>query len=134
MKVVQAPDQKLRVQTKPVKKITPHLLKITSDMEKLTLTFTDPEGVGLAATQVGLDEQYFVAKQPDGSFKEYFNPKIIKYSKKVKRVFEGCLSIPNFWGEITRPIAVTVSYLDRNGNRIKEHLRGVDAHIFQHEK
>jgi peptide deformylase len=133
MNVVQAPDQKLRIQTKPVQKITPKLLKITEEMEKLTLTFTDPEGVGLASTQVGLDEQYFVAKQPDGSFKEFFNPKILKYSKRVKRVFEGCLSIPNFWGEITRPIAVTVSYIDRDGNQIKEHLTSVNAHIFQHE-
>lgn len=133
MIVIQAPDQKLRAKTKPVKKITPKVLQITDQMIKLTKTFTDPEGVGLAATQVGLDEQYFVAKQPDGSFKEYFNPKILKYSKRVKRVFEGCLSIPNFWGEITRPIAVTVSYMDRDGNHIKEHLTGVDAHIFQHE-
>jgi peptide deformylase len=99
----------------------------------LTLTFTDPEGVGLAATQVGLGEQYFVAKQPDGSFKEFFNPQIIKYSKKIKKVFEGCLSIPNYWGEITRPIGVTVTYLDRDGNKIKENLTGINAHIFQHE-
>lgn len=114
MQVLIAPDNKLRSATKEVKVITPALKKTIEEMVKLTKTFVDPEGVGLASTQVGLNGKYFVAKQDDDSFKAYFNPKILNYSKKSKKMFEGCLSIPNYWGEITRPIGVTVSYMDIN--------------------
>src|SRR3989344_1539072 len=120
MKVIHAPNPKLRIQTKPVKKITPGLLQTTQDMIKLTKTFKDPEGVGLASTQVGLDGQFFVALVPtpgvkspktpgvesveknsrDKKFITVFNPKIVWKSKRVKKYFEGCLSIPNYWGEV----------------------------------
>jgi peptide deformylase len=133
MEVVIAPDQKLRVKTKPVKEVTDRHRKIIEAMIKLTKTFTDPEGVGLASTQIGLEEQFFIAKQTDGSFKAFFNPKILSRSKKEKKMFEGCLSIPNFWGEITRPISVTVSYLDINNKQVKARLTGLNSHIFQHE-
>jgi len=133
LKVLIAPNNKLRVQTKKIGQITPALKKTLAEMVKLTKTYLDPEGVGLASTQVGLDGQFFVAKQKDGLFKAYINPQIISYSKKTKKMFEGCLSIPNYWGEITRPIAVTVSYTDESGQKIKKRLTGLEAHIFQHE-
>jgi len=133
MEVVIAPNNKLRVQTKPVKAVTPALKKLVEEMIKLTESYTDPQGVGLASTQIGRDEQLFVALQKDKNFKAYLNPKIISYSKKKKLMLEGCLSIPNYWGKIERPIAVTVSYLDIDGNQIKERLTGLAAHIFQHE-
>lgn len=133
LKMVLAPDNRLRVKTKPIKKFGEKYKNIISEMIKLTQTFVEPEGVGLASTQVGLDEQYFIAKREDGTFKAAFNPKILKYSKKTNEVFEGCLSIPNFWGEIIRPVGVTVSYQDEDGNEHTEKLTGLDAHIFQHE-
>lgn len=133
MQVIKAPDPRLRVKTKPVKKITSVLSKTIREMIKLTKTFVDPQGVGLASTQVGLSEQFFVSIDKEGRFKTYFNPKIIKTSKKTKYFFEGCLSIPNYWGKIERPIGVTVSYLDEHGNQVKKYLRGIEAHIFQHE-
>lgn len=131
--VVQAPDQKLRVKTKLVKKITTEHQKIIKEMIKTTLTFVDPEGVGLASTQIGKDEQYFVLKRPDKTFIAVFNPKILAYSKRKKLYFEGCLSIPNFFGEIERPVGVTVSYTDENGKEVKDKLTGIEAWIFQHE-
>lgn len=133
MEVIIAPDPRLRVKTKEVKKITSSLLKTIKDMVKLAKTYKDPEGVGLASTQVGNSEQYFVLKLRDGKFKAYFNPKILKYSSKKKKFFEGCLSIPNYWGEIERPMAVTVSYWDSSGKEVKERLTGLLAWFFQHE-
>jgi peptide deformylase len=133
MEVVIAPNNKLRTQTKLVKKVTPELKRIINEMIELTKTYTDPQGVGLASTQVGRDEQLFVALQKDKSFKVFINPKIVSYSKRKKLMLEGCLSIPNFWGKIERPIAVTVTYMDINGKQIRERLTGLAAHIFQHE-
>lgn len=134
IKVVKAPDQKLRIKTKPVKKVTPELLKITKEMVKLTKTFEDPEGVGLASTQIGRSERLFVAKIGEkGSFIACFNPKIIKTSPKQKIYIEGCLSIPNFIGETKRSLSLTVEYTDENGQRVTKKLQGVKAWIFQHE-
>jgi peptide deformylase len=164
MQVIKAPDPKLRIQTKPVKKITPGHLQTFKDMVKLTKTFVDPEGVGLAATQVGLGEQFFVAKvggsertrkaassvipaeesesKTNGSrvkpgmtneFITVINPKIISTSKKTKKYFEGCLSIPNYWGEVERYLGIKVTYQDETGKIIHNNLTGVMAWIFQHE-
>ncbi len=133
MQLIIAPDNRLRVKTKPVKKFSPRLNQIIKDMIKLTKTFTDPEGVGLASTQIGLDEQFFVAKMTDGTFKAFFNPKITKFSKAVKVYTEGCLSIPNYWGEVTRHLWVDVQFQDLLGNLVTQRLSGLEAHIYQHE-
>lgn len=133
MQIVIAPDNKLRVKTRPVKKFSPRYAHIVKDMIKLTKTFVDPEGVGLASTQVGLDEQFFVAKMDDGTFKAFFNPKITKLSRITKVYTEGCLSIPNYWGEVTRHLWVDAEYQDLSGKVVKERLKGLEAHIYQHE-
>ncbi len=169
MQVLRAPNPLLRVQTKPVKKLTLSLLQTFKDMVKLTKTFKDPEGVGLASTQIGLDGQYFVAKV-DGSertrrqasedrdsadsqseailrikgsdrassnreekFITVINPKITWTSKKTKIYFEGCLSIPLYWGDVNRYLSIKVTYMDETGKVIKTSLKGVMAWIFQHE-
>jgi peptide deformylase len=133
MKVVQAPDDRLRIKCKPIKKVTPELMQTIKEMVKLTKTFVDPEGVGLASTQIGNDQQYFVAKMDGEKFKPFFNPKILKYSKQVKLYFEGCLSLPDYYGEINRSTWIDVSYMDQNGKKVDERLKGVPAWIFQHE-
>lgn len=132
MEVINAPDIRLRVKTKPVKKINPRLIKTLKDMVKLTLTFKDPEGVGLASTQVGLGESFFVAKHGT-KFISIINPKILSTGKKTKKYFEGCLSIPGTWGEVKRYLQIKVSYQDEKGQTITKPLKGVLAWIFQHE-
>ena len=133
MQVVHAPDTRLRVKTKSVKKITPELLKTIQSMVKLTRTFIDPEGVGLASTQIGENEQFFIYKEKAGTFRAVFNPQILKYFPKTKIYFEGCLSIPNYYGEVSRSLSVTVAYQNEKGQRVEETLKGIEAWIFQHE-
>ncbi|MBI2011618.1 peptide deformylase [Candidatus Daviesbacteria bacterium] len=133
MEIIIAPDARLRVKTKIVNKLTPSLKAIIKEMVKLSKTFIDPEGVGLASTQIGNSEQYFVMKLSDGTFKAVFNPKILSYGKKTKVFFEGCLSIPKYYGEVKRPTNIRVIYMDKDGTQVKESLKGVSAWIFQHE-
>lgn len=153
MQVVKAPDPGLRINTKPVKKITPALLQVVNRMIKLTQTFKDPEGVGLAATQVGLKERFFVARlhtskkippsnpeerksrwaNYDKEFVVIVNPTIISYSKNTKLYFEGCLSTPNIWGQVKRHLSIKVSFKDIKGKFITKTLKGIPAWIFQHE-
>lgn len=138
MIVIVAPDPRLRVQTKAVKKITPALLQTLKEMIKLTQTFKDPEGVGLASTQIGLDESFFVAKinntdEQTGQLRAFINPKILSLGKKTKIYFEGCLSIPKYFGDTQRSTIAKVSYQDQTGQTHTETLKGVNAWIFQHE-
>ncbi len=133
MEVVKAPDERLRVKTRPVKKITPALLKTIQEMVKVTKTYKDPEGVGLASTQIGESEQYFVSKENKGTFTAIFNPKILSLSKKTKVYLEGCLSIPDYYGEVTRALSVKVEYTDEKGKKVQKTLNGLQAWIFQHE-
>lgn len=133
MEVVTVPDNRLRTKTKLVKKITPKLKETIKQMVKLTKTFVDPEGVGLASTQIGESEQYFVAKNSDGTFTAVFNPKIISHGKKTKIYFEGCLSIPDLYGEVERYLSIKVEFTDASGQKVKKSLTGVAAWIFQHE-
>ncbi len=132
MQVIKAPDARLRIKTKPVKKINQALKNILREMVKLTKTFKDPEGVGLASTQVGLKESFFVAKKGE-KFIPVINPKIISMGKRTKLYFEGCLSIPNIWGEVRRATGIKVSYQDNTGKIVSVSLKGVLAWIFQHE-
>lgn len=153
IKVVHAPDPRLKIKTKPVKKINNSLLATLKDMIKLTKTFQDPEGVGLAATQVGLDGCFFVARLHDSKqvppsepgqrkkrwdkygkdFLAIINPKIFFLSKATKTYFEGCLSIPTIWGQVKRHTSLKVSYQDISGQQITKTLKGIPAWIFQHE-
>lgn len=132
MQVVKAPDPKLRVKTKPVKKINSGLVQTLKQMIKLTKTFKEPEGVGLASTQIGLDEAFFVAKNGQ-KFISVINPKILSQGKRTKKYFEGCLSTPNIWGEVRRHTQIKVSYQDPTGKIITASLKGIPAWIFQHE-
>lgn len=132
MRVVKAPDSRLRLQTKPVKKINGTLTQTLKEMIALTKTFKDPEGVGLAATQVGLEGSFFVAKD-DKEFMPVINPKILSMGKRTKKYFEGCLSVPNMWGEVRRALNIKVSYQDTEGKTVIKSLTGVLAWIFQHE-
>lgn len=133
VELVKVPNDKLRVRTRLVKKVTPQLRSIFREMESLTRQFSDPEGVGLASTQVGKEQSYFVVKMKDGKFRAFVNPRIIKYSKRSKEYFEGCLSIPDTYGEVNRAYWVDVEYLDELGVRQKDRFSGLEAWIIQHE-
>lgn len=132
MNIIKAPDARLRTKTKYVKKITPELLKLSSEMIKFAKSFTDPEGVGLSTNQIGRNERFFVAKIEE-EFVPFFNPEIHTFSPKTKVYFEGCLSVPDYYGETKRPISVKVSYLAHTGEKITKTLRGIASWIFQHE-
>src|SRR5439155_173097 len=75
------------------------------------------KGVGLAANQVGVARRVAVVDVGE----EFppplvlVNPRIVKLSDAVETAEEGCLSIPDIYGDVERPLAVTVAALDRDG-------------------
>ncbi len=95
------------------------------------------EGIGLAANQIGLNLKVFVAETPSkkgkGKFYAIFNPKIIKTSKEMTEMEEGCLSVPYTFGKVKRSSNVTLEGFNENNRPIKIKAWSLLAKIFQHE-
>lgn len=89
---------------------------------------------GLASIQVGVDKRVFcILKESSGEFELMINPEIkILNNDKVVDV-EGCLSIPNFEGRVSRYKKVKVKYLDREGKTQKAVFKNQEAREIQHE-
>lgn len=132
MQIIKAPDIRLRTKTKRVNKITPELTALVNEMIEFASSFKDPEGVGLSTNQIGRTERFFVAKIGK-AFVPFFNPEIHTFSSRKKVFFEGCLSIPDYYGETKRPISIKVSYQNEKGEKISKTLKGINSWIFQHE-
>jgi peptide deformylase len=94
-------------------------------------------GVGLSANQVGLDMQLFIAEIPQRNkapkLYAIFNPKIIRASKELRTMEEGCLSVPKLSGLTTRSKEVTLTGFDKHKKPVKIKAAGLLAQVFQHE-
>lgn len=126
MKILTTPHDFLRKTVKPVAKLDKETIKEVQEMIKTLKSATDPQGVGLAATQVGLDKRIFILLL-DSKPHIFINPKIEEKSKETfidhypdpqDRWLEGCLSIPGTWGFVNRPYQVTLKFqtFDPNSN------------------
>ncbi len=100
-------------------------------------TMKQANGIGLSANQAGIGERFFIAEVPDGQgrqkFYAIFNPEIVKKSKAMETVEEGCLSVPNAFGPTPRHYEVTLTGYDIRGKKIKIKAWGLLARVFQHE-
>ena len=103
-------DPILRRETTPVGSFTPELQQLIDDMFE---TMHAAKGVGLAAPQVGRTERLTVVRV-EGAEYVLVNPEIIERSGTLKWE-EGCLSIPEIYGDVTRSARVVVRALDREG-------------------
>lgn len=107
-------DEILSKKCKEVKNFDAKLHILLDDMYE---TLKLHEGVGLAAPQVGILKRAVVIDVGDGLI-ELINPEIIEESGS-QTGSEGCLSVPDVWGEVERPNVVTVKAQDRNGKWFK---------------
>ena len=112
--IVKEGDDVLLKKCRPVEKFDDKLAQLLDDM---TETLRKSGGVGLAAPQVGILRRVFIMiLEEDGPVIEAVNPEIVKTSGKVRDV-EGCLSVPNRWGYVTRPKTVVLRACNRNGEQ-----------------
>jgi peptide deformylase len=136
-KIVSVTDPVLRKKTKPVKKIDKKIKGLIKDLKDTLLAQSDPEGVGLAAPQIGKSLSIFAMK-PDKNITIIINPKVvsIKGKKKIKKppkTFEGCLSLPHYYGPLVRPKHITIEYLSENGEKKVKTFKDFPAQVIQHE-
>ena len=112
--IVRFGDKILEKECRKVEVFDERLHQLLDDMKE---TLAKAEGAGLAAPQVGVLRQVCVIDVGDGPV-ELVNPEIVRTSGEQTGA-EGCLSYPDMWGEVTRPMKVTVKAQDRNGKSFK---------------
>ena len=117
------------------------ILKCSYNLDRGKLSYTLTEnmfhhnGVGLSANQIGIKERAFVmiSDMESQDTLTCFNPKIVKESKEMVTMEEGCLSYPELFLDIARPETIVVKYEDEGKELHKIKLTGFIARIFQHE-
>ena len=129
------PDPRLKKLCAPLPDVTDELRALADDMLE---TMYDAPGVGLAAPQVGVLSRLIVldcVKDDDEAPRPVimFNPEVIASSDEKNVYEEGCLSIPEEYGEVTRPKVVDVRWMDRDGHEQVETFDGLWATCVQHE-
>ena len=129
------PDPRLKKAAAPVADLSDGLRRLADDMVE---TMYGAPGIGLAAPQVGVLERLIVLDcTPDDSAEcgllVMFNPQIMAQSDETSSYEEGCLSIPDHYGQVTRPAEVTVTWLDRDGTQQQQDFSGLWSTCGQHE-
>ena len=132
--IITLPDPLLRRKSAPVERIDAELKTLADDM--LETMYAAP-GVGLAAVQVGVPRRLVVLDTAKDEEPRrplvLINPEIVALGPELRVHEEGCLSIPDIRLEIERPAAVTVRYLDRDGQPQELAAEGLLATAVQHE-
>ncbi|AMB44773.1 MULTISPECIES: peptide deformylase [Methylobacteriaceae] len=128
------PDAQLRLTSEPVAAVTDEIRTLARDMIE---TMYDAPGVGLAAIQIGVAKRVVtIDTSKDENAKNptvYLNPEIVWVSEEKRVYDEGCLSIPEFYGEVERPDRVRVRYMNLDGQTVEQEADGLLATCLQHE-
>jgi len=144
LKIVTTPNTVLTTPSKPVAVINAKIKKLVNDMEQALTAQKDPEGVGLAASQVGVNLAIFITKPSSNAQTEVFiNPRILSdvalptpdgaQVKNAQSRMEGCLSIPSIWAPLVRTQKVKLTYQTLDGKVHTKVFTGFKAVIVQHE-
>ncbi|MBV8972489.1 MAG: peptide deformylase [Sphingomonadaceae bacterium] len=142
--IIEAPDPRLRVVSAPVAGVDDDLRRLMDDMLE---TMYDAPGIGLAAIQVGVPKRVLVidlqrrdepaeegAEPVEVREPHYFiNPEIVWASDELASYNEGCLSVPELFGDVQRPARIRARWLDYDGSAREEAFDGLMATCLQHE-
>lgn len=122
----------LRQRSRPVAAADDEVRQLVDDLFE---TMRAAKGVGLAANQVGVARRVAVVDVGDDSPPPLvlINPRIVQVSDVVESAEEGCLSIPDIFGDVERPLSVTLEALDRDGQPYRVEVSGFKARAVQHE-
>lgn len=129
-KIITAGDPILKSVAIPVTAFDKKLKFLVNEMKK---TMYESNGVGLAAPQIAVSKRVFVADDGESGFEAYINPRWTPDGDEKVTDTEGCLSVPNWYGEVERYANVTVKYQDIHGKRKQKKATGLLARCIQHE-
>ena len=122
------PDKRLRVKSEAVKAVDKRLRALIDDMFE---TMYAAEGIGLAAPQIGHAARLAIVDVEKNPI-VLINPEIVS-EEGNDRAEEGCLSIPDIYGDVDRATTIRVRALDRTGGPFETEVSGLLARAIQHE-
>ena len=133
--ILTVPDPRLKEVSKPVEGgVTDEIRALMDDMLE---TMYDAPGIGLAAIQVGVPLRVIVmdlAREDEEPQPRYFvNPEILETVEETLPYEEGCLSVPDIFDQVERPVRCRIRYMDYNGNTVEEWAEELYAVCIQHE-
>ena len=133
LKILVFPDPRLRTLAEPIMDFDDSLIKLSEDMLE---TMYEGSGIGLAATQVNVHKRIIVVdiSEEKNSPLILVNPTLKKIINPEKKSYsEGCLSVPGFYEELSRPSSVEINASDVNGDEVNIVTEGLLSVVIQHE-
>ncbi|CAO3401400.1 peptide deformylase [Azospirillum sp. 11R-A] len=132
--ILVAPHPILKRKAQPVAEVDARVVKLMDDMVE---TMYDAVGIGLAAPQVGVLDRVIVVDvhekgEPPNPIR-LANPEIVWSSDEKAVCEEGCLSVPEQYADVTRPVRIRVRYLDEKNQPQEIEADGMLATCIQHE-
>ena len=132
--VITAPDPRLKVKSKPVERADDEIRRLMDDMLE---TMYEAPGIGLSAVQVGVHKRVIVidVAEKDETPEPFrlANPEINWASEETILCEEGCLSVPEFFAEVSRAQRIRLRYLDYDNSDCELETEGKLAACIQHE-
>lgn len=132
--ILEFPDPRLRTKAVPVDAAEVTSAAFQRLLDDMFETMYDAPGIGLAASQVDVHKRFMVidVSEEKNAPQVFINPQIVQ--RDGEQVYqEGCLSIPGIYAHVTRADAITVRYLDRQGQPQELSTDGLLAVCVQHE-
>jgi peptide deformylase len=132
--IITAPDPRLKLKCKRVERVDGEIRRL---MDDLLQTMYAAPGIGLAAPQVGVAKRVLVvdiAKEGEEPAPlQMANPEVLWRSEELATYEEGCLSLPEHYADVERPLRCRVRYLDAEGEIRELAAEGLLATCVQHE-
>ena len=132
MDILLSTNPALRKSAQSIRKVDASTQALIDTLIAAVKAQKDPEGVGLAAPQIGVQKRVFVALL-GGHWVPFINPIITWKSQDQNKALEGCLSFPGIYGEVQRPISIEIKTMHRNAKPIVRRYTKLAARVLQHE-
>jgi len=126
----QYPDVALRMKAREVTEFDEFLVQL---VERMMTLMEDAQGVGLAATQVGVVQRLFVFSPDESGSFAVVNPRIVASSAETATEEEGCLSLQGVRVPVERATTISLEGVDPSGKEVRFELEGLAARVAQHE-
>jgi peptide deformylase len=140
--IIILPNPHLRQKSSRVLIVDESTAQLVKDMTAASLDWEDSRpheiSAALAAVQIDRLERVVIVRssfddKADREFVTLINPEIVKYEGKLVEDYEGCLSVANVYGKVSRYSKIRLRALDENGNEIRFKAEGFLARVIQHE-
>ena len=142
MKIITTPDKRLREKSEKVREIDDEIRGIIADMRKLSLDWEKEHpfelSAAMAAPQMGVNKRIIIIRddmedKKRATFTALINPEVIRAEGKIKKDYEGCLSVPSIYGMVPRETKVKIKALLEDGTEVRIKATDELARTLLHE-